>query len=196
MRKIPCLFVRDFIPRAHGHGTKAILTSAITPGCEWVLEGEGFASRKRDGTACLLHKGQLYKRYDAKVGKPPPPLGIPCQPSPDEVTGHWPHWIPVGTEPESKWHRLAFERQPNISGGTYELCGPHFQGNPELLEVDTLIKHGHEVLDVPDRSFEGLRSFLDGANIEGIVFWHDGEPRAKIRRDDYGLPWGSKGNRR
>jgi hypothetical protein len=196
MKKIPCLFVRNFIPRANGKGTAAVLTSAVTPGLEWVLEGKGAATRKRDGTACLIKDGQLYKRYDAKSGKPPPPLGIPCQPSPDETTGHWPHWIPVDTEPESKWHRLAFERQSSFPDGTYELCGPHFQGNPEGLDVDMLIPHGAEVLDVAPRSFEGLRVFLSAANIEGIVFWLDGEPRTKIRRDDYGLPWGSKGNRR
>jgi hypothetical protein len=58
------------------------------------------------------------------------------------------------------------------------------------------IPHGAEVLDVADRSFEGLKGWLTANNVEGIVFWLDGEPRVKIRRDDYGLTWGAKGNRR
>lgn len=30
------------------------------------------------------------------------------------------------------------------------------------------------------------------AQMEGIVFWKDGEPRCKIKKTDFGLPWGCK----
>ena len=41
------------------------------------------------------------------------------------------------------------------------------------------------------RSYFGLRDFFlnDVHPIEGIVFWLDGEPAAKIRRKDFGLSW-------
>ena len=52
MKKMPCLFVRQFHGRDH-----ATLTEEVTPGCEWVLAGEGTASRKWDGTACMVRDG-------------------------------------------------------------------------------------------------------------------------------------------
>ena len=74
------------------------------------------------------------------------------------------------------------------SDGTYELCGPKVQGNPEQLETHTLIKHGCETLLVPDLSFEGIKSFLENHDIEGIVFHHKSDDRmCKIRKSDFGL---------
>jgi hypothetical protein len=182
MKKIPCLFVREF------EGGAPKITSVVTPGCEWVMGGYGIATRKYDGTACMVKDGRLYKRYDAKRGKPAPVNGIPCG-DPDPVTGHHPFWIPVGDEPESKWHKVAWEQAPTLSDGTYELCGPHFQTNPEGFHMDIFITHGRWVIEDLDRTFEGLRSYLTDNPFEGVVFWLDGEPRCKIRRGDFGLPW-------
>ena len=50
-------------------------------------------------------------------------------------------------------------------------------------------KYSHvEEIDVP-RTFEGIRDFLEKNNIEGIVFWKDGEPKCKIKRSDFGFTW-------
>src|SRR6476620_6230466 len=106
MKKVPCLFQRDF-----GGGREPLARPEVTPGCEWVLAGEGVATRKRDGTACAVVGGVLHLRYDAKRGKQPPPDAVPCQ-EPDAVTGHWPHWLPVGDRPEGKWHREAWAALP------------------------------------------------------------------------------------
>jgi hypothetical protein len=191
MRKMPCLFEREF------HSFRSFtLLKTVTPGCDWVIAGIGTASRKRDGTACLVREGVLYKRYDAKQGKAPPANGIPCDPQPDPVTGHWPHWIPVGEEPESKWHLAAWRafhqlHSLPLEDGTYELCGPHFSPT-EGLEVDRFFKHGSEPITdgYLDRTWDDIYIFLKNNNIEGIVFVHpDGERMVKIRRDDYGLPW-------
>ena len=74
--------------------------------------------------------------------------------------------------------------------GTYEAIGPHFRANPYGLEKDVIEKHGIRVLpDVP-RNFEGIRDYLEKHNIEGIVFWNDGQPQCKIKRSDFGFPWG------
>ena len=35
-----------------------------------------------------------------------------------------------------------------------------------------------------------IRTYLETHVIEGIVFWKDGHPRCKIKRKDFGFPWG------
>lgn len=55
--------------------------------------------------------------------------------------------------------------------------------------ADMLKPHGKDII-VLDRSFEGIRSYLENHVIEGIVFWKDGEPQCKIKRKDFNLPWG------
>lgn len=190
MKKIPCLFQRDFTAKRH-----PVLLESVTPGCEWVLSGEGVATIKRDGTACAVIGGKLFKRYDAKRGKPAPANGIPCSP-PDPVTGHWPHWIPVGDEPESKYHRetwaLVCDGIDPLPDGTYELCGPKFSANPERLSDHQFFVHGGEAVDAP-RDFAGLRNFLASFPHEGLVFWRElgnvDSDLCKIRRDDFGFDW-------
>jgi hypothetical protein len=199
MKKIPCLFQREF----HERGRFTLL-QAVTPGCEWVLAGEGTASRKWDGTACMVRDGVLYKRYDAKRGKVAPPGAIPCD-EPDSVTGHHPHWVPVDADnPADKWHAAMWREydigsrdMPRLANGTifedgtYELVGPHFNGNPEEERIDVLHRHGDEPLS-PPRTFDGLRQYLSEHRIEGIVFTHPDGRMCKIRRNDFSLPWGNK----
>jgi hypothetical protein len=183
MKKIPCLFVRVFDgPR------KSTLTDEITFGCEWVMSGEGTASRKWDGTACTVIDGRLYKRYDAKAGKMPPVNGIPCQ-DPDPITGHWPHWIPIDyATSNDRWHIEAWGREVSFADGTYELVGPKINGNPEQRAEHVLIRHGADVMDVP-RTKDGIRVFLESNRIEGIVFAHPDGRMCKIRRADFGFSW-------
>jgi hypothetical protein len=190
MKKIPCLFQRVF----NGHRA-AEITRKVTPGCEWVLAGEGTASRKWDGTACAVIGGVLHKRYDAKRGKPAPENGVPCQ-DPDPVTGHWPHWVPVDrSNPADKHHLAAWATHGPLPDGTYELIGPQINGNPEGVGELWFHAHGDCVLE-PERTFDGLRWFLEVRLIEGIVFAHSDGRMCKIRRDDFGLPWGSKARAR
>lgn len=182
MKKIPCLFVREF------EGNRiARITEVVTPGCEWVTSGEGVASRKRDGTACAVLGGRIYARYDAKAGKSPPPGAVPCTEAPDAVTGHWPHWVLVEDQPQFRWHREAVHRP--LEDGTYELCGPKVQGNPEGFPMHILLRHGAERLPDAPRDFVGLRAFLETSVLEGIVFRHEDGRMAKIRRDDFGFKW-------
>lgn len=73
MRKIPTLFQRIF------ENDKIVgITENVTPGMEWVLDGEGIATVKIDGSCCSIINGELYKRYDAKNGKPIPENAIKC----------------------------------------------------------------------------------------------------------------------
>jgi hypothetical protein len=189
MKKMPCLFQRDFTEKQ-----RPVLLNLVTPGCEWVLEGEGIPTRKWDGTSVLVQNGVLYSRLDCKNGKTPPAGAIPCDPEPDPVTGHWPHWI-CSDRPEDKWIREALVNTPGpLVDGTYEACGPKIGSNHEGLPMHVLKKHGDELvnLDGFKRGFEAFKLVLTVTAVEGIVFHHPDGRMCKIRRDDYGLPWPAK----
>lgn len=190
MKKIPTLFKREF----DGHKIVGI-TPEVLGGMEWVLDGEGIATIKWDGSCCAIIGGKFYVRYDAKNGKPVPENAIKCQDEPDPVTGHLPCWLPYDeTNKGQKWFGEAYGNYiaKQVPGdGTYEAIGKHFNGNMYNLDYDTLILHGSDVIEVP-RTFEGIREYLKDNFIEGIVFWKDGEPKCKIKRTDFGFEWQPK----
>lgn len=182
MQKIPTLFERDW------NGDRSRVLNQVHPGCEWVLEGEGVATRKIDGTCCLVRAGELYKRQEFRPGQALPDdfeeVGF------DPETGKRVGWRPVGEGPEDRWHREGFAHLVDKVDGTYELVGPHTQKNPEKYEVDLLVPHTVETLglaDPPPRDFDGLRAYLAERDIEGIVFHHPDGRRAKIKKRDFGL---------
>jgi hypothetical protein len=39
-------------------------TRESNPGCQWVFDGEGVATRKYDGACCMVRDGKLYKRRE------------------------------------------------------------------------------------------------------------------------------------
>lgn len=178
MQKIPSLFARDY------HDTRLVFNKVV-PGAEWVVCGEGVATRKFDGTCCMVRDGVLYRRYDATAEKAPPPGFLPAQ-EPDPVTGHWPGWVQVGEGPDDIWHREAFTGLE--SDGTYELCGPKVQGNPEGFDRHILVRHGQEIFPDAPRTYEALRTYLMARNIEGIVWHHPDGRMVKIKRKDFIKP--------
>lgn len=190
MKKIPTLFIKWF-----NNGKFKEILPNVTPGFEWVLEGEGEATIKIDGSCCAIVGGELYKRYDAKKGKKAPEGAIPCC-EPDAVTGHHPHWVKCDrNNPADKWFWNAYDNTPEIVNVTFEAIGPHFQGNPYGLCDDILEPHGVKHIEV-ERSFEGIKKYLEENYIEGIVFWKDGEPQCKIKRSDFGFEWNGRGGRK
>lgn len=184
MKKIPTLFEREYA----NHRVVGIKPN-VTKGMEWVLEGKGVATVKIDGSCTAIIDGVFYKRYDAKNGKKPPVGAIPCC-EPDPITGHHPHWVKVDkNNPFDKWfYEALLNTADAVWDGTYEAIGVHFQGNPYGLCNDILERHGVKHIDV-ERSFEGIKKYLEENNIEGIVFWLDGEPKCKIKRSDFGFDW-------
>lgn len=190
MKKIPTLFERVY----ENHKIVGILPN-VTDGMEWVLNGEGVATIKFDGSCCAIINGELYKRYDAKKGKKPPIGAIPCCEA-DKITGHHPHWVKVDeNNPADKWFVDAYcttsmwtNQGLKLEDGTYEAVGLHFQGNPYKENIDSLVKHGTQVVEV-ERTFEGIKKYLEDNYIEGLVFWKDGEPQCKIKRSDFGFEW-------
>jgi hypothetical protein len=200
MKKIPTVFVRD-------EQQRNLVTRVVTPGCEWVLRGEGVATWKWNGTACLVREGQLYARFDAH--RDPPPVGFLPAAERDEAGGHWLGWVPVLEHSKYKYHRAAFESYRTafekygtfpggLQDGTYELCGPKVPPargdivNPHGFADHRLLPHGDlriAELNEGPRSYEQLRDFFAAQTtyLEGVVFWRDEGPGAKIKASDFGL---------
>lgn len=178
MKKIKSLFKRDY--------ATGLIYNEYVEGTEWVVNGEGIAHRKYDGTCCCIIKGELYKRYDAKKGKIPPEGFIPAQ-EPDIVTGHWPGWLKCNiSDPSDKWHFEAFNQK--YEDGTYELCGPKIRANAENFDKHILISHKQTEIyyDCPT-SFEELKEWFKGKNIEGVVWHRSNGDMIKIKKKDFGL---------
>jgi hypothetical protein len=215
MKKIPTLFKRVF---TEDH--QKTITREVTPGCECVLRGECTATVKWDGACCAIINGEIWKRYDAKHGKKPPEGAIPCQPEPDPITTHWPHWVKCDpANPADKYFLEAyrhFQQFPLLSinnaqpynlgafDGTYEAVGPAWQSNPYGLARNTLHRHGDDFIGdlwlrddgKPDTfAYNKIRGYLETHEIEGIVFWLDGQPLCKIKRSDFGFEWPVKSNK-
>lgn len=171
MRKIPTLFVRDFDSR------ERTVINEVTPGCEWVLAGEGVATYKYDGSCTSLRDGKFYKRREVKPGKTAPEGFEPAGPA-DPVTNKVMGWMLVTDAPEDKYFREAYENTggADLPDGTYEMAGPRINGNPEGLADHRLISHDRaEVISDVPRDFDGLMSFLRDIEYEGLVFHRNPE---------------------
>ena len=176
MRKIPTLYQRTEDRRG--------VIDAVTPGCEWVLNGEGVATRKWDGTCVLVsHDGTIWTRREVKPNVTPPPDFVAVDF--DEVTGKSFGWEPYANSGFARYVDEALEGD-HLDPGTYELCGPKINGNPEGVDHHVLLRHGGFPLLVVPLTFDGLRSYLaDHAQMEGIV-WHRPNGRmAKIKARDF-----------
>lgn len=179
MKKTPTIFKRD-------HENMKQLLNEQNPKCDWVFNGEGIATRKYDGTCCMVRDGILYKRRELKQGDKEP-LGFELADFDDE-TGKTVGWVPVSKdEPADKWHNLAFDSQFHLKDGTYELLGDKVQANPEKVSGYILLKHSDAEEMYPPRTFEGLRDWLKDKDIEGLVFHHEDGRMAKIKKRDFGF---------
>lgn len=186
MRKIPTAFVRDFA------GDPSRVLPEWHPDCLWVRDGEGVATRKLDGTCCLWMDGRLWKRREVPAQGQAPSGFILAET--DRATGKDVGWVPVGEGPEDKWHRAALLVAPPMTElATYELVGPKVQGGVERdYERPTLVPH-HRAEVFPDapRDLDGLRAWLDGRDIEGLVWHHPDGRAAKLKLKDLGLRRGT-----
>ncbi len=175
MRKIPTLFQRDPDDRKH-------VLPQVNPDAEWVINGEGIATRKYDGTCVKLDGERWWARREVKAAKPPP-HGFEFEQR-DAVTGKTVGWEPFEQSAFSRYLREAIEREPRTEPGSYELCGPKVNGNPEGFPHHVLVRHGALVLQAP-RDYDGLRDWLGSHEGEGIVWHHPDGRMAKIKRRDF-----------
>lgn len=182
MRKIPTIFDRDW------NGDRGRVVDKPHPDCGWVFAGEGVATRKLDGTCCLVRGGALLKRRELRRGERAP-AGFE-QEGHDAETGKTVGWVPVGEGPEDRWHREAFGGGTGFADGTYELLGPKVQGNPEGFLQHALVAHADPALVIAEpvpRDFAGLAAWLAGQDMEGLVFHHPDGRMGKIKLRDFGL---------
>lgn len=176
MKKIPTMFDRD---------SKTFrVINKVKPECQWVIDGEGIATFKWDGTCCMVKDMVLFKRYDGSKSKFLPPDFVAA----DDADSHWLGWRPVGSGPEDRWFSEAWSKLPTpLVNGTYELVGPKINKNEDHLLEHCFKAHGDvQINDVP-RTFDGLRDWLAGKDMEGIVFHHPDGRMAKIKLKDFGL---------
>lgn len=166
---------------------------------------------KIDGTSTMILDGKPYCRYDIKIFKRKHgkivnrlsdeelsnkiPIGaIACQ-EPDELSGHWPHWVPVlEGDANQKYILEGFNNLQEKQDGTYECIGPKIGSNPHGIEVYKWIRHQSKELiyevsptwkDDPYNYFRTL--FEKDFHWEGLVAYNDKETVAKIRRSDFGF---------
>ena len=187
MQKIPTVFERD---------GRFKVVDRVRPECEWVLNGEGVATEKLDGTNIRLtvRAGQIVRvekrRNPTKVQK--------------QQHGIIDGWY-VDADNGSAQDRWIFEAVSNTNVRDWpdgehpaEALGPNIQGNELQLDEHICVPFDLKVPiydDVP-RTFEGLRDLLPnlesrysvGATAEGIVFHHPDGRRAKIKRKDFARP--------
>jgi uncharacterized protein DUF5565 len=180
VKKIPTMFERDW------DSDKSRVVDRPHKDCDWVFAGEGVATRKLDGTSCLVRSGRLFKRRELREGDVAPrDFELATL---DKETGKRVGWMPCDSSPADRWHMEAFGDGSGFADGTYELLGPKVQSNPERVTKHILVPHtsAETYADAP-RNFDGLKAWLAGRDIEGLV-WHNPDGRmAKIKLRDFGL---------
>jgi hypothetical protein len=179
VHKIPTLFVRNAEDRR-------FVTDQVSPGCEWVLAGEGVATRKYDGT-CFMRDdaGTWWARREVRKDAVEPPGWTEIEEDP--TTGKRVGWEPASNSSFVHFFDQAVARLVDPTPGTYELIGPRINRNPERADSHILVKHDDaEILDAP-RTYEALAQWLRTRPYEGIVWHHDdGSGRmVKIKRRDF-----------
>ena len=187
-RKMTALFEID---RVNHVGTDVINDKSA-----WVFTEPAVATVKRDGTGVLITtEGEILVRRSVKKGKRIP-QGFRLAET-DPFTGHM-----FGVEPmeQSGFKAMLQEALPatgkTLEPGTYELCGPKVNGNPEGFDTHVLIRHGAEVLPVipnmqtvnPAEAFVLLKEIfteLKEQGVEGVVWWGADDKRVKLRVKDF-----------
>lgn len=186
VKKMPALFVIDRI--------KHQATTEINEAASWIFTEPSRATIKRDGTSITVtDDGQILARRSVRKGKKAPQGFILAEI--DSFTGH-----SFGLEPmeQSGFAKMFAQASAGetLAPGTYELCGPKINGNPENLTEPKLLLHGSdEATEIPDMTkmdrndaFETLKTiFLDyhERGIEGVVWWGSHGKRTKLRVKDF-----------
>lgn len=190
MKKIISLFQRNY-------DGDYLVRDEVVPGAEWVIEGQGIATRKFDGQGCMVRGGKLFKRYHTNEGPPlPPGFELVERKQQKDKKGRdivkIYGWLPVADGPEDRWFKEGFyyaltQYSGRIPDGTYELIGPNVQGNPEHWSNNALVHHGIELFPDCPRTFSELREWFKNKDIEGIVWHHPDGRMVKIKKKDFGL---------
>lgn len=184
--------VMDKIPTIFDRGDDFRVVDKVRAGCEWVLDGEGTATEKLDGTNVRLtvRSGQCVRlekrRNPTKVQKK---AGI--------IDGWYVDADEFGND--DKWIYDAMNKTDVASwpDGEHscEALGPSIQGNPLGLPDHVCVPFNLDIPAFPEipRTYDGIRKSLATLDskyspehlAEGIVFHHPDGRRAKIKRKDF-----------
>lgn len=194
MKKMPMLFALEFDDK----GNSAVNFDKFNDKAVRALtQGHAVPTQKIDGTAMMLDdEGNWWARRIVKPGKKIP-TGFQ-EVAFDENTSKRVGWIPAQDSPFAKFWRKALDNaEGEFTPGTFELIGPKINGNPEDADKDMLVRHGA----TPIEGFPSVDDILNADNphelllplfadfrdrgIEGVVWWVDGTPVAKLRAKDF-----------
>lgn len=186
MKKIPTIYRRDW------DGDPRYVTCEPNAECAWVFAGEGKPTRKYDGTCVRFDGERWWARREVRQGRPEP--GGFRLVAEDAATGKRVGWEPAeGTGFFRYLVEAAGSRGTELYDwlpGTYELCGPKINRNPERYAEHRLVRHENAApVEVESLTWEGIRTTVlsaaedDGA--EGIVWHHDDGRMAKIKARDF-----------
>ena len=177
MRKIPTLFERDPENR-----------SRVLAECAVDLPADAIATAKFDGTGVLIGAAGPHARRIVKPRKRTPDGFMPIEY--DDATGKTVGWEPMHQSGFVKFYKEAAAADLSRGFGTYELIGPKINGNPHGVEGHRLVEHGTTILHHVPTTDYGLAIWLrQSCAWEGVVWWYDGAPVAKIKRRDFGYDW-------
>jgi hypothetical protein len=179
------VFVRDLATNLR------YVLKQVHPDCGWVLAGEGVATRKYDGVAFTLDDdGEWWARRAVKDGKAEPPgfVAVDYDAATEKTVG----WEPANQSGfGTRLLEAVVAQRGSFTPGTYELCGPKVNGNPERFGEHVLVRHGWAPKNVraeystAPRDFAGLRAWLLARVYEGIVWHHPDGRMAKLKRRDF-----------
>jgi hypothetical protein len=184
LKKIPTVFVRapDDLRR---------VIDAWHPDCLWVRDGEGVPTRKYDGTCVMFDGDRWWARRTVKLDAERPPgfWMVQMDAAAQKEIG----WEPAEQSPFRKplFEALSISVLHGWPAGTYELCGPKINGNPEGLGHHELFLHeAAQRITLPlRRDFETLRDILELLrllnHVEGLVFHHPDGRMAKLKGRDF-----------
>lgn len=193
MKKIPVLFEKYF-----EDGNYYLLKTINKDVLDLFYDNSTRVTRKYNGTAMFYDKdGNWLYRKTLKRGQTKPEGFVLL--TFDENTDKSFGWMPIDN---NFGYKRAFEEAllgfvPE-KGKSYELVGPKINNNPEKLNSHKLILHGLN-LEEDFPSLEEMRKHIDDfadfirpyfknleeKHIEGVVFWKDEKPYAKLRTKDF-----------
>lgn len=185
MQKIPTLFKR---------GDDFKVTEDVNPGCEWVLNGEGKATEKVDGTNIQV---TINEERVVKVEKRRNPN------KQEKAAGVGPGYVDANRSDPSDKHIFGCVDNTDFSkidDGIYqaEAFGKKIQGDPLRIGTQQIYFFTlcpQEILSVP-RNHKRLKEFFADTDrsrskinknclLEGIVFHHPDGRAVKIKRKDF-----------
>jgi hypothetical protein len=181
VKKIATIFIRDW------DNNPKYVTREPNPECAWVFAGEGTATRKYDGTCVRFDGEHWWARREVKPGKTDPAGFLLIEE--DAETAKRVGWEPAEQTGFAKYLTQAIRGDAWLPG-TYELCGPKVNGNPERYLEHRLIRHDDAALIRPfSLTWEGIRDTVhvlaEHEGIEGIVWHHEDGRMAKVKARDF-----------